>query len=58
MTLVFLFSLGNHILSDSDLIHFHNDLLHDQDISTPLSKRSLVVNLIQLIFFKLKLLFL
>ncbi|CAF1104670.1 unnamed protein product [Adineta steineri] len=31
--------LGNHILSDSDLIHFHTDLLHDQDFTTPSSKR-------------------
>jgi len=36
--------LGNHILSDSDLIHFHNDLLHDQDFSTPSSKHSLIVS--------------
>ncbi|CAF4412598.1 unnamed protein product, partial [Adineta steineri] len=34
--------LGNHILSDSDLIHFHTDLLHDQDFTTPSSKRILL----------------
>ncbi|CAF0760914.1 unnamed protein product [Adineta ricciae] len=27
---------GNHILPDSDLVHFHNDLLHEHD-STPVS---------------------
>ncbi|CAF3215367.1 unnamed protein product [Rotaria socialis] len=31
--------LGNHILPYSDLIHFHNDIVRNQDISTPLSKR-------------------
>ncbi|CAF0719831.1 unnamed protein product [Rotaria sp. Silwood1] len=33
--------LGNHIISDSDLIHFHNDILRNQDLSTPSSKRIL-----------------
>jgi hypothetical protein len=36
--------LGNHILSDSDLIHFHTDLLHEQDFSTPSTKRILAVS--------------
>ncbi|CAF4898051.1 unnamed protein product [Rotaria sp. Silwood1] len=36
--------LGNHIISDSDLIHFHNDILRNQDLSTPSSKRILSVS--------------
>jgi len=31
--------LGNQILSDSDLFHFHSDLLRDQDHSTPSSSK-------------------
>ncbi|CAF1454305.1 unnamed protein product [Rotaria magnacalcarata] len=31
--------LGNHILPYGDLIHFHNDIIRNQDISMPLSKR-------------------
>ncbi|CAF0865960.1 unnamed protein product [Rotaria sordida] len=34
--------LGNHIISDSDLIHFHNDILRNQDLSTSSSKRILL----------------
>ena len=36
---VFVSHQGNHLFSESDLVHFHTDLLRDQEHSTPLSAK-------------------